>query len=79
MASLVASLRGATIYNVHVIGWHDDATIEFSKENYPDANNEVEYFEQYGMIAAKEITSKAQLLGLTASAETVATWISDIM
>ena len=79
MASLVASLRGATIYNLHVIGWHDDATIDFSKENYPDANNENEYFEQYGMIAAKEITSKAQLLGLTANAETVATWISDIM
>lgn len=79
MASLVASLRGATIYNVHVIGWHNDATMEFSKENYPDANNGVEYFEQYGMIAAKEITSKAQLLGLTANAETVATWISDIM
>lgn len=79
VTSLVASLRGATIYNVHIIGWHNDANNEFSKENYPDANNEVEYFEQYGMIAAKEITSKTQLLGLTADAATVATWISDIM
>lgn len=79
LTSMIVSLRGATIYNVHVLGWHNDATMNFSPETYPDADDNNAYFEQYGMIAAKEITSKTQLLGLTADASTVATWITDIM
>ena len=79
ITSLVTSLRGATIYNLHVIGWHNDAGTNYDSETYPDASNSNEYFEQYGMIAAKEITSKSQLLGLTANASTVATWITNIM
>lgn len=79
ITSLVASLRGATIYNLHVVGWHNDASMNFDSETYPDASNNNEYFEQYGMIAAKEITSKSQLLGLTADASTVANWITNIM
>lgn len=79
ITSLVASLRGATIYNLHVIGWHNDSGMNYDSETYPDASNNNEYFEQYGMIAAKEITNKSQLIGLTADASTVATWITDIM
>ena len=79
ITSLVASLRGATIYNLHVIGWHNDTKMNFDSETYPDASNNNEYFEQYGMIAAKEITSKSQLIGLTADASTVANWITNIM
>lgn len=79
LSSMIVSLRGATIYNLHVLGWHNDAEMNFSIETYADAGDNNSYFEQYGMIAAKEITSKAQLLGLTADASTVATWITDIM
>lgn len=79
ITSLVASLRGATIYNLHVIGWHNDASMNFDSETYPDASNNNEYFEQYGMIAAKEITNKSQLISLTADASTVANWITNIM
>lgn len=79
ITSLVASLRGATIYNLHVIGWHNDAAMNFDSETYPDASNNNEYFEQYGMIAAKEVTSKSQLIGLKADASTVANWITNIM
>lgn len=79
LTSMIVSLRGATIYNLHVIGWHNDAKMNFDPETYTDAGDNNAYFEQYGMIAAKEITSKAQLLGLTADASTVATWITDIM
>lgn len=79
ITSLVASLRGATIYNLHVLGWHNDSGMNYDSETYPDASNNNEYFEQYGMIAAKEITSKSQLLSLTADASTVANWITNIM
>lgn len=79
LSSMIVSLRGATIYNLHVLGWHNDAGMNFSIETYADAGDNNAYFEQYGMIAAKEITSKAQLLGLTADASTVTTWLTDIM
>lgn len=79
LSSMIVSLRGATIYNLHVLGWHNDAGMNFSIETYADAGDNNAYFEQYGMIAAKEITSKAQLLGLTADASTVTTWITDVM
>lgn len=79
LTSMIVSLRGATIYNLHVIGWHNDAKMNFDPETYADAGDNNAYFEQYGMIAAKEITSKAQLLGLTADASTVTTWITDVM
>ena len=79
LTSMIVSLRGATIYNLHVLGWHNDAGMNFNIETYADAGDNNSYFEQYGMIAAKEITSKAQLLSLTADASTVATWITDIM
>lgn len=79
ITSLVASLRGATIYNLHIIGWHNDAGMNYDSETYPDASNNNEYFEQYGMIAAKEITSKSQLIGLKADASIVANWITNIM
>ena len=79
LTSMIVSLRGATIYNLHVIGWHNDAKMNFDPETYTDAGDNNAYFEQYGMIAAKEITSKAQLLGLTADASTVTTWLTDIM
>ena len=79
LSNMIVSLRGATIYNLHVLGWHNDAGMNFSIETYSDAGDNNAYFEQYGMIAAKEITSKAQLLGLTADASTVTTWLTDIM
>ena len=79
LTSMIVSLRGATIYNLHVLGWHNDAGMNFSIETYADAGDNNAYFEQYGMIAAKEITSKSQLLGLTADASTVTTWLTDIM
>lgn len=79
LSSMIVSLRGATIYNLHVLGWHNDAKMNFDPETYADAGDNNAYFEQYGMIAAKEITSKSQLLGLTADASTVTTWLTDIM
>ena len=79
LSSMIVSLRGATIYNLHVLGWHNDAGMNFSIETYSDAGDNNAYFEQYGMIAAKKITSKSQLLGLTADASTVTTWLTDVM
>lgn len=79
LTSLVGNLRGATVYNLHIVGWHNDATLTFDKETYPDATDSNQYFEQYGMVVAKDITSKEQIEGLKADAATVSTWLSDIV
>lgn len=77
--SIFSSLRGATIYNLHFIGWHDDIELEFNPETYSDAQTENEYVEQYGMIAAKTITTKEQLLAINVPGNTIIRYIDEIM
>lgn len=79
LSSMFSSLGGATIYNIHLIGWHDDIELEYNSETYPDANNSNEYFEQYGIVAAKEITTKEQLLAISASSDIISRYLSEIM
>lgn len=79
LSSMFSSLGGATVYNIHLIGWHDDIELEYDSETYLDANNSNEYFEQYGIVAAKEITTKEQLLSITASSDIISRYLSEIM
>ena len=79
ISSMFSSLRGSTIYNLHIIGWHNDIELEFNPEQYPDATTGVEYQEQFGIIAAKEITTKEQLLSLNVSGGIIARWLDEIM
>lgn len=79
IADAFTSLRGSTIYNLHIIGWHNDIELDFDPEKYTDANNGNEYREQFGMIAAKEVTSKEQLLGFTVAGDLIARWLDEIM
>lgn len=79
LSSMFSSLGGATVYNIHLIGWHDDIELEFDSETYPDASNNNQYFEQYGIVAAKEITTKEQLLSITASSDIISRYLSEIM
>lgn len=76
---MFSSLGGATVYNIHLIGWHNDIELEYNSETYPDANNNNEYFEQYGIVAAKEITTKEQLLGISANDDIMTRYFSEIM
>lgn len=79
LSSMFSSLGGATVYNIHLIGWHDDIELEFNPETYTDANNSNQYFEQYGIVAVKEITTKEQLLGISASGDIITRYFSEIM
>lgn len=79
LSGMFSSLGGATIYNIHLIGWHDDIELEFDPETYPDANNDNQYFEQYGIVASKEITTKEQLLAISASDDIMTRYFSEIM
>lgn len=79
LATIASGLRGATIYNVHILGWHNDIELNFDPETYPDASDFNEYGEQYGMIVAKTINSIDELLAMTVDATTVAQYMSDIM
>lgn len=79
LSSMFSSLGGATVYNIHLIGWHDDIELEFDSETYSDANNSNQYFEQYGLVAAKEITTKEQLLAISASGDIMTRYFSEIM
>jgi uncharacterized coiled-coil DUF342 family protein len=79
LSSMFSSLGGATVYNIHLIGWHDDIELEFNPETYSDANNNNEYFEQYGIVAAKEITTKEQLLAISANGDVMTRYFSEIM
>lgn len=79
LSSMFSSLGGATVYNIHLIGWHDDIELEFNPETYTDANNDNQYFEQYGLVAAKEITTKEQLLAISASGDIITRYFSEIM
>ena len=79
LSGMFSSLGGATVYNIHLIGWHDDIELEFDPETYPDANNSNQYFEQYGIVAAKEITTKEQLLAISASNDIITRYFSEIM
>lgn len=79
LSSMFSSLGGSTVYNIHLVGWHDDIELEFNPETYPDANNDNQYFEQYGIVAAKEITTKEQLLAISASGDIMTRYFSEIM
>lgn len=79
LSSMSSSFGGTTVYNIHLIGWHDDIELEFDLETYPDANNDNQYFEQYGIVAAKEITTKEQLLAISASSDIISRYLSEIM
>lgn len=79
LSSIFSSLGGATVYNIHLVGWHNDIELEYDSETYPDANNDNEYFEQYGIVAAKEIITKEQLLAISASGDIMTRYFSEIM
>lgn len=79
LSSAFSSLGGATVYNIHLVGWHNDIELEYDSETYPDANNNNEYFEQYGIVAAKEITTKEQLLAISANGDVMTRYFSEIM